>query len=715
MFWHVLEPILLREGFARDAPHFVEPLRQAAEAADPPARDRALAACAAALGGNGHAARFLGVLAGSEEPDARHLALELAARLPALPDPALVPALRALLRDRRLPPAVRLAAAVALVRTTGPTGKATQRVLRDFAVGFGRMRFLDRLPALRERFGPLPALDRYTARLRERLPLRCPRCGVKQRRPAMVRHLWRRHRLLLDGRRVRSLWGMLGRWLDGPADGRLHADRELLRHGLRDPALVADLQRDAAGRRAALCPNCYAVVPLDPAEFPVADAVRPLNLAVTRLSGHGFAVDVSERGLTPRLRAETPRGIVSDGPEPGRRFTPHGRRWLGVGVPVLLALALAVLLPSPLALLGTVLALLVAADVGLGLRARRPPDPTGRMVDHAWRLLAPQAHAGGVAADDAAFIAALADLSQGRGDARARERVLQQLVECTTAAVQAGQATLAVLAPLLRLRAADAAATGGDPVRVLAEAVGPCFTGERSPGWADVLLTAEILEPWTRGQLARLRALLAARAFASGMGVWELHELGRAVPGLGRVFDPDDTDGLARLRLLWDLRPIRPWQHCGPAATVFELAHYPMLGGQHLETAPDLLLFQPLPAGREGKPESLLVCGRGLILHDAIIHERPQGIDVKPLPNSQGGGYALHIGPHEIQFFPDNPDALVYRLGNWADFFFNQFLPRIADVLARPAGPGLKRLLRRVTVRCPECGTRFLARRSPVE
>jgi hypothetical protein len=189
--------------------------------------------------------------------------------------------------------------------------------------------------------------------------------------------------------------------------------------------------------------------------------------------------------------------------------------------------------------------------------------------------------------------------------------------------------------------------------------------------------------------------------------VWDLHALGRAGPGLGRILNTEDTDGLARLRLLWDLRPTRPWRHCGPAATVFELAKYPTLGGQHLETAPDLLLFQPLPAG--GEPVHLLACGRGLIVGGGLIHEWPTRIETRPLPGSKGGGYELRFGSHTVQI-QGNADDVVRKLNAWGDYFFEEFLPWIGNALSR-SEDGAPERLGSLTVTCPECGTVFLGRR----
>src|SRR5689334_21630305 len=101
MAWQLLEPILQRAGVVRDAPQLLAPLRRAADAGDRPGRDRALSAAAAALAANGHAAPLLRALAGADEPAVRLLALELAARVAALPDLALLDDLRPLLRDRR--------------------------------------------------------------------------------------------------------------------------------------------------------------------------------------------------------------------------------------------------------------------------------------------------------------------------------------------------------------------------------------------------------------------------------------------------------------------------------------------------------------------------------------------------------------------------------------------------------------------------------------
>jgi hypothetical protein len=728
MAWRIVEPILQRDGIAADAPGLLAPLRRAVDAGDRLGRRRALDAAAAALGSDGPAARLLAALAGSDEPAARRIALELAARLPQVAGP-LFKRLRPLLRDRQVPSAARLAAALALVRAEPEVG---ERVLRDLVTGLGVARFLERWPGLRKRLGRKPALERFVRRLRVRLPMRCPRCRVRLPRPAMVRHLWEQHRLMFDGRRARSPWRQIDQWIAehassgaddalgrgvalvqdlAPGRGLLRIDRQLLRRGVRDDDSLARLRAEAARRGAGLCPHCFALVPLDPAKFPTADDLQPLNQSHGRLSGHGFVVDVSERSLVPQLWVETPAGLGFVSPEPGRRLTPCGVRWVAVAPLVLLALAAAATLPRGWAWLATPLLLAVALWVAYRWRAPEPDDRPDRAVDHAWRRLVPHLHANGFDPAAGAFIAGLALSSIGQGDPDERERVLRRLVPWTRRAVRDGAARPTDLVPLLRLQIEDAAETDGDPVACLADAVKPYLLSELPLAGAELLLAAGPQSGWSRGRRARLRVLLAARAFEADLGVWDLHALGRACPGLGQALQTDDTDGLARLRLLWDLRQSRPWQRCGPAATVFELANYPMLGGQHFEAAPDLLLFAPLPGG--GGTHPLLACGRGLIYRDALVHEWPVALSTRPLPLSKGGGTELRFGPHSIQVL-DEATELVRKLEAWSNYFFNEFLARAGDVLARPAGVALDRLIDPLTVRCPECATAFLGRRGEV-
>jgi hypothetical protein len=533
-------------------------------------------------------------------------------------------------------------------------------------------------------------------------PFDCPRCGVKLPRQAMTVHLWERHRRLLVGRRVRRPWRLIDRWMRS-GGGRLAAHRRLLRMGGANDGSLAALRLDARERRAGLCPRCYGSVQLDPRVFPSPDDVPPLTLSHGRLAGSGFVVEIVATIIGPRLRIETQSGLLFDGPEPRAPQRPRGR-WLPA-IPVVFALLLSFVMPPAIVLASTLVALYVAVALAMGLRRFEADDRPDRLIDHAWRLLVPQ-----LTGDDNRFLAALAISSCGHGDPRRRAATLDR-VTTNSVGRSGGPQDAALTIALQRLRIADADDIEGDPSVVLADAVEACFTGRLTPAAVEHFLTDEILAPVKeRSEFARLRILIVARVFAAGFGVWDLHALGQALPRLGRLLNADDTDGLARLRMLWDERSARPWRQCGPAATVFELVNYPMLGGQHLQAAPDLLLFQPLPAG--GDPVHLLACGRGLIIGGALMHDWPTRITSKPLPESKGGGYEVLFGAHSVQV-RGNVDELVQKLTRWAEYFFMEFLPWIGNALTRP-GDGAADRLTPLTVRCPTCRINFVGRRGDV-
>jgi hypothetical protein len=515
----------------------------------------------------------------------------------------------------------------------------------------------------------------------------------------MAVHLWDRHRRLLVGRRVRRPWRLIDRWMRS-GGGRLAAHRRLLRMGGINDGSLAELRREARRRRTGLCPRCYDDITLDPRVFPSPDDVSPLVLSHGRLTGSGFVLETVPTFTGPRLRIETPGGLLFDGPEPGAPRRPRKR--LLPAIPVAIAVLLAAVMPPALVLAATLVALYVAAALAVGLRRLEADGRPDRLIDHAWRLIVPR-----LTTDDELFLAAIAEVSRGRGQPRRRAAALARVAAKSGRGAGLPQETTLTVA-IQRLRVADAAETDGDSAVILADAIQPCFTGQLTPAAVELLLADAVLAPIKeRSQIARLRILVVARAFVAGLGVWDLHALGQALPRLGRLLNTVDTDGLARLRMLWDERSARPWRRCGPAATVFELVNYPMLGGQHLETAPDLLLFQPLPAG--GDPVHLLACGRGLIVGGALMHDWPTRITSKPLPDSKGGGYEVLFGPHSVQVHGD-VDEFIQKLTRWAEYFFMEFLPWIGNALTR-AGDGVADRLAPLTILCPTCHTLFLGRR----
>ena len=213
---------------------------------------------------------------------------------------------------------------------------------------------------------------------------------------------------------------------------------------------------------------------------------------------------------------------------------------------------------------------------------------------------------------------------------------------------------------------------------------------------------------WTTGNLARLRVLVAARAFDAGFEVAELIEVGQLAPALGDVLDVDNPAALTGLRLIWSARADRPWARCGEAFTVFELAEHGGLGPIRLEKYPDLLL-SPLPAAEKAgdlPPPELQLCARGVVLGEELLTESPRSVEVKA---SDDGGYELVIGPCKLSFRSD-PDALARRLERWCNYFFRDFLPQTVAAASGRSSPAASRLRLREMARCPECRQFFLPR-----
>ena len=144
---------------------------------------------------------------------------------------------------------------------------------------------------------------------------------------------------LLDGNRARDPWAVIEDWVasyhktgdksllprcfelvqrfDGEDGiGRL---RQILTAGRIDGGQAKpELLEEAARAGASLCPTCSALVP----GRDDAPAER-LNISHGRLAAAGFCVEVSERGLVPRLTVEVARANHLSA---GRKKVSAGRR-----------------------------------------------------------------------------------------------------------------------------------------------------------------------------------------------------------------------------------------------------------------------------------------------------------------------------------------------------------------------------------------------------
>jgi hypothetical protein len=727
--WDLLSTIAREEHGERGDVFLAALLGQLISRLDAARRGPLAASLGELIGRSGNAGLAL-ALAAEDEQAARHLALSVLAHLPSPWGPDLTGTLQALLLDRRLPAEAHLDALAAFLRREGDTPLAGE-MLQTLVGGLGKARSIDRLRELEKRVGQSPAIDALCAQLEERLRMTCPRCSIELRRPAMVRHLWEEHRLILDGRRVREPWTVIEEWVSAyrsrpdPAlldrcqslaervdaeQGPVRLTRLLLARGVADPEAAAALLEEAREQHASCCPWCYAPVPV-PRE------VAPLTITARRgrLSARGYLVDVSSHGLRTSLEVRTPSQLIYRGREPHARWARRGATILLVGPPVLLALAWSLLGPAPLGPVLVLLLLALLAALLVRWRWRERVAPADRARNYAWTLLAPRLHEEGFDLDDSAFLAGLARLSEGDGYGPLREPLLASLVRRTEAAVIKGVGSPGHLAALCRLLVEDAAAAGLDPVPVIVGRLAHCFDGRLPLTFAEGLLSDwQGANPapawWTPGNVARLRVLLCDRAFEAGFEVGNLLDAGQTAPALGAVLGVDDGPGLAALRLLWSLRTSRPWDRCGAAVTVFDLAADPARAGL-LGRYPDLLLRQEEPAWElaetdgESAPVRILLCVRGMVLQDTVFQSAPRVVEVR----QRREGVELRLGADRF-VSPTPLDELVMRIERWFRYAFSEFLSRLGDVQTWQS-PDRSAILRAWgAVSCPECHGHLLAR-----
>lgn len=662
-----------------------EPVRAAARsAAMAPVGDRRRAARALADRlGHGLAPLVANWLE-SGVADAHDLALRLLAVRPAA-GLGLLKHVRPRLREGQAPLSVRLAATRALLDLLPPDSRAELLLLRSFTAGLGR-RPAERLTDLAGRLGRPAAISRILAELAERQKMRCPRCGALRRRKAMRRHLWNHHQLVLDGRRALTPAQALDQRLADTDDAAVVSDfhRDLLAAGLRDEEALDQLLDAAAERFESLCPGCFAFVPA--AEPP---PPGPAELAPGRLSAPPARVTLTATRSGNRLHVETDR-VIYDGREPGRAGVAPWSRIAAVAS-VALAWASALAMPTPWNLVTSFgMAGLAAVALLWAWRKRRAEPGVDRVVDHAWNLLVPHLMAGEP-------LARIALASIGRGTAARRATARDEARAAAEAAVQIHAAPGWAPAALWALEFADAR---GDPVPAAVDAVGRCWDGELPLTVADAF--ARWLPAGSR-ERRRLQILASERAFAAGLGVWDLAEIARAFPALGDLVGAHDLDGLARRRLIWFDRFDKPWRLIGPAVTAFDFARrtdFPFDGT-------DLLLYCPLPALDSAPGDYLLICGRGLVFRGAVMRGVPASITIREREDWRGGGWDLHVGPHRFRYDVE-PRPVAERLLAWSAWWFDDYLPRVDAAMKYRSGRRLGQLLAPHERACPSCGRRVI-------
>jgi len=708
---------------------FAEQLRLIAQARSRNQRGKALDQLAQSVRLSSSALPFLNRLA-SRDRHGQRLALEIASRLEAPLGEPLCRLLIPLTADAHFPLPLRLVVGSLILRSSPPEAAIAGDLLSATIQGMKPYRAAERLRLLQQRLPNHPRIERLIHDLEQESAIPCPRCGLRLQRPELVVHLWQAHHLLMAGKLARDPWKMiedwlreyartglkdmlersceLGRQLD-PEGGLTEVHRLLLAVGLTDEEASNHLKRLAKGRRASLCPHCYALVPRERDELP-----SPLKLGSGQLVSHGYKVKVTDRYLFSSLQVGTPTDVLYDGIDPTQGMTRRGSVILQVGPLVFAAFVLALFLPLSMLppLTPVALILLAAFLIFLRIRSRRRAsgDPTDRVIDQAWRLLVPEFHRPVFSRDQAAFLGRLALTSIGRGTPAAREEVLERMAHASQPEIAQGQLSTGDLAALHCLEMDDAIRLGRDPVAILVKELGACLAGETPLACGEQLLEAWPVESRDQGQRARLRVLLCAQAFELAFEPGDLHELGRLSEQFGLAFSSEDKAGLSRLRWLWQARPTRPWQALGATTTVFDLARYPALGGQYLEDHPDLLLFQPMSIGKRGDP--ILICERGIVYRNLILYDPAIAISFRPR-SIISGGFEVIAGKQKL-VLADDPAPLVRRLQGWLRILFQGILPAARPFVGTRGEDRLRLFVRQKTNQCPECGHAFLAQSGEV-
>jgi hypothetical protein len=471
------------------------------------------------------------------------------------------------------------------------------------------------------------------------------------------------------------------------------------------------LLAEAAERHAARCPSCFALVPA---------AREEPSLAVARRGGRlsapgGYAVEVDEDGLQTYLSVDIPERPIYRGREPDRMWTPGGAAFLVGGAFVLLALGCALFWPwRPAPVVVLLLALAGSARWAVALAWKFQVSLRDRAQGYAWDVLAPALHAGGFSAEDGAFLAGLTRMSLRAGPVPEPGDALAGWLRQTEVQVTAKRCPPEQLSWLLRLQAEQAREDEKDALPGLVDVLGRCFAGQLPLAVAEHLLGCWEPEWWTAGLRARLRVLLCDRAFEVGFEIRTLLDAGRAFPALGEALGTDRPAELAALRLLWSLRPTRPWDGaCGAGVlTAFELAALPWradLFGRH----PGLLLWQEDSdlklsadsASGQMAPAVVLLTTAGVWLQGVLFPEPPRTFEVR----LRSSGSQLICGAHTFRAAVDL-EPLSRRLERWFRYAFHDFLPQVARVEAwRP--PNRPALLESWgAVPCPECKRLMVAR-----
>lgn len=658
-------------------------------------------------------------------PNGSRLALEYVARMPDPIPPALLLFAAQALPDRSNPIAMRVAVAGKLLGSLPDTPQAVGPVVRSVTAGLSRSRTLQRMIELQSRVDRCVTLDRMVEASERRVKLKCPKCKAKLTRQAFIRHLWEKHRLTFDRgaavdprSAVEQAVGAAAA-TDDPEAVDLAFDLSAHYYPQSTPEQVLQaiasrqmaagipvpdtLTRAAADQAAGLCPAC-----LNPVPDPIPPVPPPLAVGGGRLSGDGYAVEVTDSLTGRTVTIVTPKEQRAE--LPLNRFDPRAFGVM-VAIPVLLTGILAVVLfpdrYAPPGLVALAVTFLGWVTYLIARYSRKPlPPADGLAVDMAWQELVPDMGAKKAAAR---WLTRLCRASVDRGDEVERVRRVYELVENASVWADKGGPYYHLFAAARILQVCDGVGLGKDKVNGLLGVFEPFFLGELPAAYAEaaaeIVRTDQLL---TDADARRFGVLLTASAFEATYTPLDLVRVLRFLPNLRVVFGTPTADGLKAAYAVWRGRHSEPWAGVGKATTVFELAKsYPGVSRKLLAAHPDALMRLHLPDAAERELGEVLLTPRGVIAGGKVLAD-PDG-EAELLRSPRGSGWTLHLGSHRIHLDRKLDWNVIDLLVKWVRYRADKLLP-LAEASDRVNPDRVRRVLAPLAQPCPLCGAECVCR-----
>lgn len=655
--------------------------------------------------------------------EGRRLALEFVVRIPGNLPHSLILVAAPLLSDSTVPVAAKLAAAARFVEVLPDRRETIGPVLRAVTAGLKKGRALARLIALQHRVERCESLDAAIAVMELNVRLKCPVCTKSFSRPALIKHLWKKHRTGYDRGKIISPAAAAEQLIaEGTGDDPSSLDRAFLqtadlfpkstrRHVLqglasrhwRSSDQYAPLADEAGEQHAGLCPKCYAAVP-----EPIPELPPPLVLSHGRLAGEGFHLSVFERWGRRRIRVDRPTG------EREERIDDRGvRSPRSAGVLYALPFAVTALVaaaimppfkPGPLgvALWLGIITVLVYLTVWAFRRDLVSADQ--RVVDVAWSDLVP-----GIGRSPAAaqILTRLCRTSLTVGDPGERSKLVWELADHASVLADKGGIYVSLYAASVVLRAADAGKIGRDVVGELAALLANVFRGELSAPIAElmaILIHDDVA--LTHTERNRLALVLAASAFDYGLTPADIPLLRRHLPQFVRLL-PDEMDQLQLLYAVWQGKPGRPWDRAAECEPIFVLAKTrPALAIRALKADPDAVLVHTPDDYLADRLGLVTVNRRGVSFGGATVAD-PRA-EVTVVSTKEGG--ELTFGRSVFTMPRRPPESIERALKKLLVYRAETLIPQAESLAGDPSQGRASTILTPLAVPCLLCRTVSLIR-----